>query len=257
MFHTFTFFGAVFLVYLAAFTAVAFCRSRKWKITMVVLATLWTSYELMSTANTLWWNFWFFNQSLNEIGIMAENGKAERLQPVFEPYFRENQWMVISDLERLYFEICQEARAVDLPVLFVYRNDRFSGTVSTNTYPFWFPDWRNFPTLLLLHVLVGAVLLLAAIFAKRPVFVALNVACVCVAALWLWACSAHAQPYYESCRQVLAAIDEAIRENREEELAALLKNFPEHPSQVYISECYTSPEGQALLNQLASDLRKP
>ena len=257
MFQTFTLFGAVFSGYLAAFTAVALCRSRKWKITMVVLATLWTSYELMSMANTIGWSFWIFNQNLNEIAIMAENGKAERLQPVFEPYFRENQWMVISDLERLYDEICQEARAVDLPVQFGYRNVRFAGTVSTNTHPFWFPDWRNFPTLLLLNVLVGTALLVAAIFAKRRVFVLLNVACVLVAALWLWACSAHAQPYYESCRQVLAAIDEAIGENREEELAALLKNFPESPSQVSASEFYTSPEGQTLLNQLASDLRKP
>ncbi len=257
MFQTFTFFGAVFWVYLAAFTAVAFCRSRKWKVTMVILATLWTSYELMSTANTIGWNFWFFNQSLNEIAIMAENGKAERLQPVFEPYFRENQLMVISDLERLDFEIRQEARAVDLPVQFGSRNVRFSGTVSANTHPFWFPGWRNFPTLLLLNVLAGTALLLAAIFAKRPVFVALNVACVCVAALWLWACSAHAQPYYESCCQVLAAIHEAVGENREDELAALLKNFPEPPSQVSAFEFYLSPEGQTLLNQLASELRKP
>lgn len=257
MFQTFTFFGVVFLGYLAAFTAVAFCRLRKWKITMVILATLWTSYALMGLANTIGWNFWFFDQSLNEIAFMAENCKAERLQPVFEPYFQENQSMGIAEMERLCFQIGQEARAVEPPFQSGLRNIIFSGPISTNTHPFWFPEWRNFPTLLLLHVLAGTALLLTAIFAKRPVFVALNAACVFVAALWLWACSVHSQPYYESCRQVLAAIHEAIAENREDDLASLLKNFPEPPSQVSAFEFYMSPEGQNLLNLLASDLRKP
>lgn len=256
MFQTFTFFGTVFLGYLLTFMAAAFCCSRKWKVTMVVLVTLWTSYGSMSMANTIGWNFWFFDQSLNEIAFLAENGKAERLQPVFEPYFQENQWMGIAEMERLCFQISQEARAVEPPFQPGLRNIIFSGPISTNTPPFWFPNWRNFPTLLLLHVLAGTVLLMAAIFAKRPVFVLLNAVCIFTAAFWLWACNVHAQPHYGSCRLVLASIHEAIGETHEDELATLLKNFPRPPFQVSAYEFYMSPEGQALLNQLASDLSK-
>ncbi len=257
MFQCFPFFGCVFLVYLIPFLVLLYCNSRKWKVFMVILVTLWSSYELMCTANTIGWNFYFFDQSLNEIAFLAENGKAEQLQPVFEPYFQENQSMGIVEMGRLCFQIRQEARAMEQPFQSGLRNIRFAGPISSNTSPFWFPDWRNFPTLLLLHVLTGTALLLAAIFAKHPVFVLLNAVCIFTAAFWLWACSVHSQPYYESCRQVLAAIHEAVRENREDELASLLINFPSPPSQVSSFEFYMSPEGQALLKQLASDLRKP
>lgn len=255
MFQTITFFGAIFLEYFLPFIVLAWLRSRKWKVLAVVLITLWISWSLTSMANTISWSFWFFNRSLDEIGVLAENGEIKRIQPLLNQYFQENQMRGIFETENLCIQICLDAQEGDPQLPSYFGRAYFSKPISVTESPFWFPNWQHFPELFLIHCLVGTTLLVAAIFARHLIFVLFYMFFVFIAAVWLWTCGVHALPYYESCHQVLAAIHYVIEENREEDLAIQLKKLPAPPSQTSACGFYMSPEGQGLLKQLASDLR--
>ncbi|MDO4629262.1 MAG: hypothetical protein Q4C70_08785 [Planctomycetia bacterium] len=218
---------------------------------MAILVTLWIAHGVYITACSFSYRFWDFDRSLQDIGTLALNGETDVLLPHFDACFTKNPENGISARElciRIHQEYLKTEHENQLPP-----RPEFTGSIST--HPCWFPIGRNAERLLILVALVGVVLFLLALFAKRWVFIVTIFVWMITSDVWFFYCSAIFElGHFKPCQHILASIHETLKEDKSSELVSILSEFPRSPTNLP-TEFYMSVEGRNLLYELETKIQ--